>query len=149
MSRGLVIFLIIVVLIAIFGFWGLPVIKQRLFGESMQTHVNIISAVDSFDVEFRGKQVSRTVVEMEIFFPMGGAPENLGDLKSELMVVNDQGKPYDVIWGRPESREDIPEKGQTRWLFKPAYFEIGFRGGMLKNKFRDLCYFTLKDVKSE
>jgi hypothetical protein len=142
--RGLVIFLSIVAGIGIFGFWGLPYFKQKLFGESLQTRVNIISAIDSYDVEFKGKSVSRTVVDMEIFFPMGGAPEN----KNELTVTGEDGKPVTVNWQGPESKEDIPEKGLTKWTIR-GYFEIMFRAGMLRNKYRDLCFIRLTDVKTE
>ena len=143
MSRGLGIFLGIVALIAVFGFWGLPFIKQKLFGESMTTRVEIISAVDDFDVDYKGKSVSRTVVEMDIFFPMGGAPENV----KELQVVGEDGHPIDANW-KLESRDDIPEKGLTKWSIRPAFFEIGFRAGMLKNKYRDLCFIRLTNVKN-
>lgn len=142
MSRGLFIFLCVVALIAIFGFWGLPVLKQKLFGESLTTRVEITSAVDAFDVEFKGKSVSRTVVDMNIFFPMGSAPENV----KELQMIAEDGRTVETNW-KLESREDIPEKGLTKWVTR-AYFEIGFRAGTLKNKYRDLCFIRLTNVKN-
>jgi hypothetical protein len=142
-SRGLAIFLGIVVLIAIVGFWGLPYIKQKLFGESMTTRVDIVSAVDAFDVEYKGKSVSKTVVEMDIYFPMGSAPENA----KELQMVAEDGRAIDAIW-KVESKEDIPEKGLTKWMIRPVFFEIGFRAGTLKNKYRDLCFIRLANVKN-
>ena len=143
MSRGLAIFLGIVALIGVFGFWGLPVIKQKLFGESLTTRVEIVSAVDAFDVEYKGKSVSRTVVEMDIYFPMGSAPENA----KELQMVSEDGRAVESNWTLA-SREDIPEKGLTKWMVRPAFFEIGFRAGMLKNKYRDLCFIRLTNVKN-
>jgi len=142
--RSVVIFLLVVAGIAVFGFWGLPFIKERLFTDSLQTMVNVLGVPEeNFDVEFKGQSVSRTIVDMEIIFPMGRAPENV----NELQVVNELGELVEVNWTRPETREDIPEKGVTRWVIKPVFFPIGFRKGTLKNKYSDLCVIQLPAVK--
>ncbi|HEY3323899.1 MAG TPA: hypothetical protein VGP72_25835 [Planctomycetota bacterium] len=141
MPRGLVIFLIVVALIAALGFWGLPAIKSKLFGESMQVRINTMSAVDAYDVDFKGTPVSRTVAEIEVFFPMGGAPET----HKELYFTDADGKKLDVAWASPD-REDIPDRSLTRWYFKEVYFPIGFRQGRLHNKYRDLGPIWLSNV---
>jgi len=143
--RGLVIFLVSVTVIAVLGFWGLPYVKNKMFGESLQTSVKILGVPEeNFDVDFNGQSVSRTIVDLEILFPMGRAPEN----HKELFVVSESGAPIEVNWTRPETREDIPEKGITRWVIKPAFFPIGFRKGILRNKYSDLCTIEIKAVRA-
>jgi len=60
-------------------------------------------------------------------------------------VVGEDGKNVTVNWQGPETKEDIPEKGLTRWVIR-GYFEIMFRAGTLRNKYRDLCFFRLTNV---
>ena len=149
MPRGLVIFLSIVAAVAVLGIWGLPWLKQTMFGESRQTLVNILSAEDDYEVEQAtgtGKKiVSKTVVGMQIDFPMGSAPENT----SELKVKSDEGKFLDVIWVGPETKEDNPDKGISRWTFREVFFPMGFRQGALWNQYRELCYFKLPAVTTK
>lgn len=142
MPRWMVILLSATAAIAAFGFWGLPWLKQAMFGESRQTLVKITMAVDDFEVRQGTRTVSKTVVGMEIDFPMGSAPENT----SELKVKGDEGQILDVIWPPPDSQEDIPDKGVTRWVFKEVYFPINFRQGALWNQYRELAYIKLPPV---
>ena len=142
MPRGLVIFLSICVLVAVFGFWGLPWLKQAMFGESRQTVVTVTMAVDDYEVQYKGRSVSRTVVGLQVDFPMGSAPENT----SELKFKSDEGQVLDVFWPPPESRDDIPDKGVTRWVFREVFFPIGFRQGALWNQYRELYYIKLPPV---
>jgi len=139
MPRGLIIFLSICGLVAIFGFWGLPWLSHAIFGDTRQVKVIVMSIEDDYDVLRVNKTVARTVAEMEIDFPMGGAPENTG----ELLVKDPEGRVLEVDWSPPE-RSDDPDKGLTRWIFRddhPVFFPIQFRQGALWNKNRELAYF--------
>jgi len=145
MPRGLIIFLSVCALVAVFGFWGLPWLTHAIFGESRNTKVVITMAVDDYEVSLAGtsRTVPRTVVGLTIDFPMGGAPENTG----ELQVKDDEGRVLkEVYWGAPESKEDIPDKGITRWVFREVYFPILFRQGALWNQNRELTYIKLPPV---
>lgn len=142
MPRGLVIFLVVAGLVAVLGFWGLPWLRKNLLGDTRQTRYLVTMAVDDYECsDSRGRTVSRTVVGLEIYFPMGGAPENTG----EFIVVDDEGRPVQVEWSRPE-REDQPDQGITRWLFKEVFFPIGFRRGAVRTKYRELFYLSLPPV---
>ena len=141
LSRGLFFFIIAMVAVAVFFYWGIPLLKQKFIGKSLQVRINVTWAFEDHEIEGPGGElVSRTIVGMEILFPMGGAPENT----AELIVRGDDGRTIEVNWGTDIVREDMPDQSVTRWLIKDAYFPSGFRHGMLCNKVRDLYYFKLQ-----
>jgi hypothetical protein len=75
---------------------------------------------------------------MDIYFPMGSAP----DTTKELHVIDIDGNPVNVVWNTPQ-KEDIPDKGLTRWIVKEVFFPVGFRQGTLKTKTRTLIEIRL------
>lgn len=141
MSRSLVIFIVVVLVVVGAGYWGLPYFKQKIFGSSMQTKVTLLSAEEDYEVKLKNTTVSRMVLSIEIMFPIGGAPEK----KDELSVIGDDGKALRVEWMNPEKQDDF-EKGTTRWTFREAFFPIDFRGGMLRNQYKDLGYIRIPQV---
>ena len=142
MSRGVLYFLIIFVAVILVGyFWAIPAMKRRFLGESLQVKVNFLMAVDETSVAYNDTTVARTVVVMDVFFPMGSEP----DSPNELEVRDDGGHVLDVYWDRPEIQTD-EDKRLTRWRFKYAFFPYGFRKGVLRDKARDLYYLKLPPV---
>lgn len=140
MPRGLVIFLCVCGLVAVIGLWGLPWLKQAMFGESIQTQCVVTMAVDDYEVQYKNvkgqpQTVSRTVLGLQLDFPMGSAPENT----KELVVKDYEGHIVEVEWPQPDQREDIPDKRITRWVFKEVFFPLGFRQGELWNQNRELA----------
>ena len=146
MPRGLVIFLSVCGLIAVLGIWGLPHFTHWLFGDTRQTKVTITMVEDDYEVEQyvgakRVATVPRKVVGMIIEFPMGGAPENTGEL--QFKEEGREGRVVKVEWGALESKEDDPNKGVSRWVFKEVFFPIEFKQGGLWNQNRELAYIKL------
>ncbi|MCY3022178.1 MAG: hypothetical protein NTW87_24465 [Planctomycetota bacterium] len=143
MNRGMAIFLAVVVAVVALGFWGLPVLRDKLFGASMKASVKVIMAVDDYEVQtqIKNQTVSRTVLGLEIVFPMGSAPDSIKDLQ----VVDVEGHPVPVDWTRQET-EDNPEQRITRWTIREAFFPLGFRRGVLKSKYRDLGDICVQQV---
>lgn len=141
MSRGLFIFIIVVAGVVATGFWGLPYFKEKIFGKSMQTQVTLLAAEEDFDVQLKGKSVSRMIVSLEILFPINGAP----DKKDDLAVIGDDGKPLRVEWTAPERADDF-EKGTTKWTFRESFFPIDFRSGMVRNQYKDLGYIRIPQI---
>lgn len=140
MTRGLFYFLIALCGIAALLYWGVPAVMQTFIGQSLLVRVNVTQAFEDPEVELKnGELVSRTIVGLEILFPMGGAPENVG----ELTVHDDEGRVVDINWGSRIEREDLPDQKITRWVIKEAFFPSGFRHGMLCNKVKDLVYLKL------
>lgn len=143
-SRGTVVAGVVLALVAVFYFFIIPALKEKFIGASFQVIATPIMAFEANDIPYKGETVSRTVVSLEIRFPMGRAPGGL----SELEVTGDDGQAVPVSWPPtidPESG-DLPEKAITRWVIKEAYFPIGFKQGKLRNKYGDLCVFRLNDV---
>lgn len=144
MPKGLLIFLAVAALIAVLGFIGLPWLKTALLGESRQVRYKVTMAVDDYEVlTAKNQTVSRTVVGLELYFPMGGAPESPKDIE----VVGDEGRVIQADWSRPE-REDLPDQGVTRWVIKEIFLPLGFRQGLLRTtKYnKELCYIKLPPV---
>jgi len=135
------------VLILLAGaYFPLPGLQHSIFGDSHQTKVTITMVADDYNVQSAGSQttVPRQVVGMMIDFPMGGAPENTG----ELQVKDPDGKLLDVFWSPPDKTDD-PDRRITRWVFKdsnPVFFPIEFRQGALWNQNRELAYIKLPPV---
>jgi hypothetical protein len=140
-SRSLVIFIAVVLLVVGAGYWGLPYFKQKIFGTSMQTRVTLLAAEEDYEVNLKGTTVSRMVLSLEIIFPINGAPEK----KEELAVVGDDGKPVRVEWTKPDKQDDF-DKGTTRWVLRESFFPIDFRSGMLRNQYKDLGYIRVPQV---
>lgn len=145
MSRGLLITIGIVIAFSVFMVWGVPALKNRFIGGSKQVKVEIVSAEDDYDIDLNGKSVSRTVVSMIIDFPMGRAPDN----PSELKIKDTTGRPVDVAWSQPD-KADNDDQQITRWTFREVFLPIGFREGMLANKYdADLYPIRLLDVSTK
>ena len=145
MSRGMITLIAIIAMLAVLGMWAAPAVKRMLgLQTSFLVKCNILNAVDDPAVPFgKDDTVPRTIVDMEIIFPMGGAPENL----QELEVRSDDGQSVAEFPPAYESESgDQPEKGVTRWVLKDVYFPMGFRQGKLRNKYRELCNIMLTDV---
>jgi hypothetical protein len=140
-SRSLVIFIAIVLIVVGAGYWGLPYFKQKIFGTSMQTQVTLLSAEEDYEVKLKTTTVSRMVISIEIIFPLNGAPEK----KEELVMIGDDGKPLRVDWTKPEKQDDF-DKGTTRWTLRESFFPIDFRSGMLRNQYKDLGYIRVPQV---
>lgn len=141
MSRGLLFAIIGTIVVALFIMFGIPWLKNTFIGNSLQVAIEVHSAEDDYDVEYKGQSVSRTVVSLSIDFPMGSAPDASGDLK--FKDIN--GKEIEVLWSEPD-KVDNDEKQITRWTFREVYLPIGFREGMLCSKYRDLKWMRLTDV---
>ena len=142
MSRGLFIFIVLVLLVLGGGYLGVPYIRQKMVGQSLQTKINVLMAEDAFEVMYKNKSVSRTVVSFEVLFPLGSAAE----VASELEVFGDDGKKLQVEGMSAPLRQDDFDKSLTKWTYKAAFFPIGFRRGMLRNKYRDLGHIWLPEV---
>jgi len=145
-SRGWIIAIVLAVVIAALYFWIIPEIKQRYLGDSMQVHYKILNAADDRNVPYKGNDtgVARTIVDMELYFPMGSAPESTHDLE----VTGDDGKPVEVNWPPDTEATDLPSERTTKWILKDVYFPYGWRVGTLRNKYRDLCTIKLVNVQS-
>lgn len=133
--------LFVLILAAIIGLVVLivPAMKRALWGNSFQTRINVLSAEEDHNVDFKGETIAQTVVDLEILFPMGAAPDNL----DEFNVKDDNG-PVTVYWTPNKlEKEDIPEKGITRWRLREVFFPIGFRQGWVRQKERELVYLKL------
>jgi hypothetical protein len=142
--RGGVIALIVLGFITLFMVWGVPYLKNVFTNQSKFVNVEITFAEDDFDVDFKGASVSRTVVGMVVEFPMGRAPDGPADLR----VKDGNGKELEVTWSMPEKQTD-EDKQIDRWTFREVYFPIGFREGMLCNRYNDLKWFHLANVTTK
>ena len=141
MPRSVVLLIVGILIVLFLGFVAGPWLKNNLFGNKMDVRVNPMSAVidDKVNVPGSTDVVSRIVVEMEILFPYGSAPDNL----SELSFRADDGSTVDLNWGNIVERKDIEDRSMTRWYFPEVFFPTDFRQGWLQNKNRDLNYFRM------
>jgi hypothetical protein len=135
-SRGTVIVLVLTIAITAMAIWGVPAIKRALIGQSYQVRVVPITVNTEEFEDAEGDIIPRTVAKLEIFFPMGSAPERLEELK----VLDEEGRTVDVYFSPPD-REDLPDTGVTRWEIKEAIFPHNFRKGQLHNAVRQLTVF--------
>jgi len=134
-------FILAVTGLGVLGVWAGPRVFRALIGESLLVTVTPtmvieepVSVGDDPDDE-----VLKTIATLEIYFPMGSAPEH----ESELQVLDNEGRAVEVHWPAPQ-RDDIPDKKQTRWIMHPVFFPPGFRQGTLKNKVRELAQIRLQ-----
>jgi hypothetical protein len=138
-SKGTVIFLTATLALIILSVWAIPRVKRALVGESFLVTIKPTMVIEDPEVlDEKNDPVPKTVASLEIYFPMGSAPEKI----SELHVFGDDGRDVGVIWPEPD-REDLPDQGKTRWIIKEAFFPPGFRQGTLRNKARDLTQIRL------
>ena len=119
------------------GVWALPGLKKRFIGESLLVRYQLVSAYPE-EVMLKGEAVQRTTVSIELYFPMGSAP----DTPRELHLTDDNGQEQEVFWGQYEAA-DLPDQRVTRWVITDATFPLEFRQGLLKTKSRDLCRIRL------
>ena len=139
MSRGTAILLaIIVVLVGLFA-WLVPVIKQRMLGDSFSTKIEVLS-VEEDEIEPVG---IRTIVTMNIIFPIGNAPDKP---QGNLFIRGEDGKNVEVDWPSPLI-EDNYDKGTRKWTLTDVYLPINFRQGTLHNGVKDLCPVRLQEPK--
>jgi len=133
-------FIIISIVLVLSGimFFVVPSLKRKFIGDSLETRYRVLNWEDSYDVLIGEQVVSRTVVEMELIFPMGSAPAHY----NELEVRDDAGEPIQVKFLPPEKTDD-EDKRETRWYMKTVFFPIHFRQGMLRIKMRPLVYLRL------
>jgi hypothetical protein len=118
--------------------WGVPELKRRFIGEALQVKMVFTMSEDNNSVELDDAIVSRRVTIVDIFFPMGSEPGNTG----ELEVRNEKGQHVDVTWDKPEVTP-LEDSRQTKWHIQYAFFPVGFQKGVLWNKTRELCRFTI------
>jgi hypothetical protein len=146
MNRMFAIVLGAMAVIALLGFVIVPRAIKYFSNEQYDVKVNIISAEEDPDVAVPGtkdKTVARIVVEMEIIFPYGAAPEI-----NNLRVRNEDGSDARVVWGssqHPPDHRDIEDLSQTKFIFKEAFFPIDFKQGELLDGDRHL--YTIKMPK--
>jgi hypothetical protein len=145
--RGPVVVFGIIFAIAVAVYFGYPALKRSIVGNSLQTRVNVVKAEDVTDAgrEVPGggfEIIPKTVLDMEIFFPMGGAPERIDDLN----VLDDSNQTVEVIWKEPIEKEDLPDQRQTRWHIREAFFPIRFRKGTLRKKDEELAYIKVTKI---
>ncbi len=136
-----IILLLLAALIAL-GVWGVPVLKRKFLGESFQVRAAIVRAFEDPEVKIGDDTVRRNIVDMEIIFPMGRAPQS----KEELKIVDDDDRPVEVYWSTPPEREDNVDKGITRWFLREVFFPVEFRQGKLRNATSDLTYIRMPPV---
>jgi hypothetical protein len=138
-----IVIIVIALVIAALVYFGIPALKRSFIGNSLQTRVKILVAEDDPNCQtLKGdEKIPKTVLEMDIFFPMGSAPENVTDLN----VTDDSNQQLEVIW-TPAEKEDLPDQALTRWHIREAYFPFGFRQGTLREKTKDLTYFKVPQV---
>ncbi len=141
MPRGPVIILLIVIALGSGVYFAIPALKRSFLGNSLQTRVKILAAEDDPNCQKGDEKIPKTVLDLEIFFPMGAAPENT----DALNVTDDSNQPIEVFWS-PVEKEDLPDQALTRWHIHEAYFPIGFRQGTLREKTKDLTYFKVPQV---
>lgn len=140
MPRGIALTVLGLVLAAGLCYWGLPHIYRKFVGESLQVRVKYLRAEDVDGIEYKDALVSRTVVDMQIMFPLGTAPERA----SLLVVRNDTGNPVTVNWEAPAVQDDDDQR-VTRWTVR-AFLPLGFRYGRLCDQVRDLGPLRLPPV---
>lgn len=145
MSRGPIIVIAILVAFSAIYFGG-PFVRRMMsaiVGNSLQTRVKILAAEDDPNCQTQkgDEKVPKTVLEMEIYFPMDAAPENA----EALNVIDENNQPVEVYWS-PVDKEDLPDQRLTRWHFREAYFPMGFRQGTLREKTKELTYFKVPQV---
>ena len=142
MPRGPVIILLIVLALGSGVYFAIPALRRSFLGNSLQTRVKILSAEDDPNSQTQtGEKIPKTVLELDIFFPMGAAPENT----EALNVTDDSNQQIEVFWS-PAEKEDLPDQALTRWHIREAFFPIGFRQGTLREKSKDLTYFKVPQV---
>ena len=143
MPRGPVIILLIVIALGSVVYFAIPMLKRSFLGNSLQTRVKILAAEDDPNCQSpKGdEKIPKTVLDLEIYFPMGAAPENI----EALNVTDDSNQQIEVFWS-PVEKEDLPDQALTRWHVREAYFPIGFRQGTLREKTKDLTYFKVPQV---
>ncbi len=134
---------VVVTVLVIVG--GYKMISGWLNNKTSQVQAKILSAIRDDEVRVQGAKdtVSRIVVEMEITFPYGGAPDSV----AELGVRDDNEGVVDVYWGQAEpEKNDIEARSITKWIFREAFFPIDFKQGKLVGKNGYLCYFKMPPV---
>jgi hypothetical protein len=136
-TRGTAIILAVIALLAALAAWGLPVLKQKLLGESFSVKVEIVS-VEEDDIPPLGMC---TVVSMNIIFPIGNAPAKP---QGNLFIRGENGAEVKMDWPQPVV-EDNFDKGTTKWTLQDVYFPLNFRRGTLRNNVRDLASIWLPE----
>lgn len=139
MTKATFYYLLALGLILGFAIWAIPAVKRKLLSGSNQVTVKQLSVADMDFEDADGDLMPKTVVKLEIYFPMGSAPE----VVKELSIVDDDGRTVEAIWSTPD-REDLPDKGVTRWAINELILPRGFRQGQLRNKVRELVFIRLE-----
>jgi hypothetical protein len=143
-SRGTLILLAVLVLVIGLAAWLIPVIKQRFIGDSFGVKVEIAQVEEGIIDEKLGL---RTIVKMNIIFPLGSAPPGP---QGNLFIRGENGSDIDVSW--PASSpffvsEDNFDQGITKWTLQDVYMPAGFRRGTLRNNVKDLAAIWLPEPK--
>lgn len=142
-SRGLVGFILFLALIVGTIFWGIPAAKKLLVGSSLEIRYKVLAAEDDPEVMLAGLPTPKTVIALELFFPMGSAP----DTENELQMWDSANKERLEVFWQDISKEDIEDQGVTRWYIKELFLPYKFREGVLKTRVRELVKIQLTDVK--
>jgi hypothetical protein len=141
--RGPVIIILIIAALVGGMYVAIPMLKRSFLGNSLQTRVKILAAEDDPNCQTQkgDEKVPKTVLDLEIYFPMGAAPENT----EALNVIDENNQSVEVLWS-PVEKEDLPDQALTRWHVREAYFPMGFRQGTLREKSKELTYFKVPQV---
>ena len=142
MQRGPVFIAIALLVVIAGGYFVVPFVKRSFIGNSLQTRIKILAAEDDPKAQRGDEIIPKTILEMEIYFPMGAAPEHIEDLN----VIDESNQQIEVLWKEPIEKEDLPEQALTRWRIREAYFPMGFRQGTLREKQKELQYFKVPQV---
>src|SRR5438045_3916833 len=147
MQRTVIVIAVVVIVVALLGFIGLPWLQNKLFGETTSVTAQILEARIDNQVGFpgaKGATVSKIVAVVEITIKHGTAPDTIQDLG----VRDDENNVIDVNWGRMEpEKRDIESKGKTTLIVREAFFPTDFKVGRLVDKQQKyLCYIRMPPV---
>ena len=150
MPRGPVLVFGIILAIAVGVYYAYPSIKNSIIGNSLKVRANVLKAEDVMD---SGREVPgggyeiipKTVLDMEILFPMGS---KLPDHVQDLNVLDNENQPIEVLWKEPIDKEDIDDQKVTRWHIREAFFPLRFRQGTLRDKDKELAFIKVTKVSN-
>ena len=147
MQRTVIVIAVVVIVVGLMGYVGVPWLQNKLFGETTSVTAQILETCIDNEVEVpgaKGATVSKIVAVVEITFKYGAAPDSIQD----LAVRDDENNVIDVNWGRGEpEKRDIESKGKTTLIVREAFFPTDFKVGRLVDKTgKYLCYIRMPPV---
>lgn len=144
MPKSVLLLIVGILFVLLMAYVGIPWLKNAVgFGSRVDVKVNTIWAVrdDKVNTPDGSDTVSRIVVEMEVVFPYGSAPDSL----DEIGFRNDDGSAVEINWGNFVDRRNLEDRSETVLAFKSVFFPIDFKQGWLVNKKsnRELFYYRM------